>query len=128
MGMDYRYAGSASYPRYEEEIVKIAAVFGGRETKEIQEQHKEREARPYGYWFGYMFPRPGDVEQKFIFPEGTNELVMKWLNHPYDDMPSEEIEVVWGEVKKHPEIEAISYQIWYELRHLCMYHEMWSIS
>lgn len=129
MGMDYRYAGSASYPRYEEEIVKVAAVFGGKETKEIQEQHERCLEQPLGYWFGYMFPTKGDESiPKFLFPEGTNELVMKWLNHPYDDMPIEEIEVVWEEVKEHPEIEAISYQIWYELRHLCMYREMWSIS
>ena len=128
MGMDYCYAGSASYPRYEEEIVKIAAVFGGQETKEIQKQHEACEQRPMGYWFGYMHPNKGNVDQKFIFPEGTNEFIMKWLNHPYDDMPSEEVEKVWEEVQKHPEIEAISYQIWYELRHLNMYHEMWSIS
>lgn len=128
MGMDYRYAGSASYPRYEEEIVKIAAVFDGRETKEIHNYHEKCLQEPHGYWFGYMFPREDEDIPKFVFPEGTNPLVVKWLNHPYDDMPSEEIEVVWEEIQKHPEIEAISYQIWYELRHLNMYHEMWSIS
>lgn len=127
MGMDYRYAGSASYPRYEEEIVKVAAVFGGVETKEIQEQHEKCLKEPLGYWFGYMFPTKGDVE-KFAFPEGTNEIVAKWLNHPYDDLPAEEVAIVWEEVQKHPEIEGISYQIWYELRHLNMYHEMWYIT
>ena len=29
MGMDYQYAGSASYPRFDRELCLVAEVFGG---------------------------------------------------------------------------------------------------
>ena len=30
MGMDYRYAGSASYSRFDEEMTKVAEILGGK--------------------------------------------------------------------------------------------------
>ena len=33
MGMDYTYAGSASYDRFDEELTKVADVFCGKRIK-----------------------------------------------------------------------------------------------
>lgn len=128
MGMDYRYAGSASYPRYEEEIVAVAMVFGGRETKDIQDYHEKCLHEPLGYWFGYMFPKGDEDIPKFAFPEGTPEIIMKWLDHPYDDLTPEETKAIWKIVESHPEIQEISSQIWSELKQLVYYDEGWEIS
>ena len=40
MGMSYEYAGSASYPRFDEEVCAVAAVFGGVKTEELKKARK----------------------------------------------------------------------------------------
>lgn len=54
MGMDYRYAGSASYPRFEEELAAAAALLGCRKTDAAEFLKAEADARPLGIWFGFM--------------------------------------------------------------------------
>lgn len=89
MGMDYVWSGSASYPRFRQEIENIVKVFGGIDI------------------IG---------EPWFIFPKRTNTILVNWLNRPFNDLTEEETKVVWEEVRQHPEIEEISYQVWNELK------------
>ena len=52
MGMDYSYAGSASYPRFDRELCEVAKAFGGIETEHLRERRETEDERPMGYWFG----------------------------------------------------------------------------
>lgn len=119
MGMDYQYAGSANYPRFDRELCEVAKVFGGIETAHLKERKETESERPLGYWFGFL-SSDDSKEQKFIFPEGTNDILVKWFNDIYsENFTPEETKIVWENVSKHPEIKEISYQIWYELEALC---------
>ena len=67
-------------------------------------------------------------EVKFIFPDGTNEVLIKWFNDIYrEDFTSEETKIVWENISKHTEIKEISSQIWGELKTLCEYNEAWKV-
>ena len=100
MGMDYGYAGSATYSRFFNELRAVAIVFGGIETENLQE--------------------------RFVFPKGTNEILVRWFNNIYgEDFTAEETKAVWECVSQHPEIEDISGQIWYELEMLNEGNEAW---
>lgn len=126
MGMDYQYAGSSSYPRFDRELCSIAEVFGGVKTEHLKEREKTENERPFGYWFGFLSSDNSDLP-KFIFPEGTNDILVKWFNNIYDDFTEEDTKIVWQHISKHPEIEEISSQIWSELAELVEYDEGWSI-
>ena len=89
MGMDYVWSGSASYPRFYEELAKVNGIFHGQ---------------------GKICP------PNYTFPEGTNEILVKWFNHPFDDFTEEETKIIWELISAHPEIEEISPQIWNELK------------
>ena len=54
MGMDYQYAGSASYPRFDRELCEVAKVLGGVETAHLKERKETETERPFGYWFGFL--------------------------------------------------------------------------
>lgn len=114
MGMDYKYSGSASGLRFSKELCAVAEVFGGVKTN-------------------YLKDRKANVEHntdkpKFIFPKGTNEILVKWFNNVYDDFTTEETFKVTEEFIKHPEIKDISEQIWEELLHCAYYEEPWDIN
>ena len=127
MGMDYQYAGSASYPRFDRELCEVAKVFGGIETAHLKERKETENERPLGYWFGFL-SSDDSKEQKFIFPEGTNDILVKWFNDIYSEsFTPEETKIVWENVSKHPKIEEISNQIWYELEALCEDNEVWEL-
>lgn len=100
MGMDYHWSGSASYPRFEIELMYVAEVFGGQ----------KRIIRP-----------------QFLFPEGTNDLLVKWFNDIYGDFTNEETKTIWELVSAHPEIEEISWQIWNELKMCNELNDAWHI-
>lgn len=114
MGMDYSWAGSSSYPRFDRELCAVAGVFGGIKTEHLKEREATENERPCGYWFGFLSSDKSD-EPKFVFPEGTNETLVKWLNDIYGDFTAEETKTVRELVSQHPEIKEISDQIWYEL-------------
>ena len=40
MGMDFQYAGSASYPRFDKEVCAVAEIFGGEKTEHLKERLK----------------------------------------------------------------------------------------
>lgn len=127
MGMDYQYAGSASYPRFDRELCEVAKVFGGIETAHLKKRRETESERPLGYWFGFL-SSDDSKEQKFSFPEGTNDILVKWFNDIYSEsFTPEETKIVWKNISKHPEIEEISNQIWYELEALCEDNEAWEL-
>ena len=126
MGMDYRYAGSASYPRFDRELCSVVEVFGGIKTEHLKEREETENERPFGYWFGFLSSDSSDLP-KFVFPEGTNEVVVKWFNNIYEDFNKEETKIIWENISAHPEIKEISNQLWYELEMLVKYDEEWSI-
>ena len=127
MGMDYSWAGSASYPRFDRELCAVAEVFGGIKTEHLKERESTEHERPCGYWFGFLSSDHSD-KPKFVFPEGTNETLVRWFNNIYkDDFTVEETKTIWEHISKHTEIKEISEQIWYELEMLNKYDESWEI-
>jgi len=126
MGMDYQYAGSASYPRFDEEICSVAEIFGGIKTEHLKERKRTENERPCLYWLGFL-SSDRSAMPKFIFPEGTNEILIRWFNNPYKELTEEETKIVWEQISAHHEIENISRQLWSELKTLTEYDEGWSI-
>lgn len=127
MGMDYKYAGSASYPRFDRELCLVAEIFGGVKTEYLKEREATENERPLGYWFGFLSSSdPNSL--RFIFPDGTNEILVKWFNNIYDYFTAKETEIVWEHIKEHPEIREISIQIWSELEDLVDCGDSWYIS
>lgn len=107
MGMDYTHSGSANYPRFDREICAVAEVFGGKKSENLKERENTENERPFGYWFGFLSSDDSDLP-KFIFPEGTNDILVKWFNDIYGEFTIEETKTIWKEISKHPEIEDIS--------------------
>lgn len=127
MGMDFKYAGSASYPRFDRELCEVAKVFGGIETEHLKERKVTENERALGYWFGFLSSDDSDII-KFVFPNGTNVTLVNWFNNIYNKFSVEETETVWKYIKEHPEIEEFSSQIWNELRCLTDIGDYWDIS
>ena len=127
MGMDYRYAGSASYPRFENEIRQVAASLGCTPTERLAELERESKEKPLGYWFGCM-QDDGSGMPRFAVPDTLPEAVAKWLNSPYECRTPEETADIWDAVREKSEIRALSPQIWSELEWLARWHEGWDIS
>ena len=126
MGMDYQWAGSASYSRFDRELCAVAEVFGGIKTEHLREREATENERPCGYWFGFLSSDDSE-KTKFVFPEGTNSVLVKWFNNIYGDFTVEETKTVWEHISKHTEIEEISPQIWEELEILTEDDEAWCI-
>lgn len=126
MGMDYEYAGSASYPRFDRELCDVAAVLGGIETEHLKERKSTEDVLPFRYWFGFASSDDSD-EPKFAFPETVDRTVVKWFNNIYEHFTAEETKTVWIAISSHPEIQEISPQIWEELESRAKYAEGWHI-
>lgn len=126
MGMDFEYAGSASYPRFDRELCDVAVVLGGIKTEHLKEREATESDRPFGYWFGFASSDDSD-EPKFAFPETVDGTVVKWFNNVYDDFTAKETKIVWDAISAHPEIQEISPQIWEELKARAEYNEGWHI-
>lgn len=128
MGMDYEYSGSASYPRFDKELCAVAAVFGGQKTEHLKERKDSIPNGTVSYWFGFL---SGDdsKEPKFIFPENTDPILIKWFNDIYNEnFNAEETRIIWENIRQHPEIKEISSQMWHELEILADSGEAWYIS
>lgn len=100
MGMNYVWSDSASYVRFEIELTEIAKIFGGQ----------RRIRRPI-----------------FIFPDGTNESLVKWFNNVYEYFTKEETKIIWELISAYPEIKEISLQIWNELEKCVEFESGWYI-
>ena len=127
MGMDYQFAGSASYGRFDREVCTIAEVFGGTKTEHLTERLNTEHERPFGYWFGFM-SSDDSKEPKFAFPKDTNETLVKWFNNIYHDYTPEETKQIWKCISEHPEIGELSEQIYYELCTLNALGKGWHIT
>ena len=126
MGMCYEYEGSASYPRFDEEVCAVAAVFGGIKTEELKKRQESMRKDTFDYWFGFYIS-DNEHEQRFAFPEDANEVVAKWLNNIYEPRTAAETKEIWDQVREHHEIKEISIQIWGELRERYLRDEGWEI-
>ena len=126
MGMDFSYAGSASYPRFDRELCAVAEVFGGIKTEHLIERETTENERPFGYWFGFLSSDDSD-KPKFVFPKETNETLVKWFNNIYEYFTISETKTIWELVSQHSEIKEISSQIWTELEECVEYETGWEI-
>ena len=126
MGVDYRYAGSSSYPRFDREICEIAKIFGGEKTEDLikREENSSNEST-LDYWFGFL--KSTSKETNFVFPKGTDKTLIRWFNDPYDIFNEKETKVIWNHISKHSEIENISDQIWRELETLVKCGRGWYV-
>ena len=102
MGMSYEYAGSASYPRFDEEVCAVAAVFGGVKTKELKKRQESMRKDTFDYWFGSYIS-------------------------VYEPRTAAETKEIWDNVRVNYEIKDISSQIWNELRERYLRDEGWEI-
>lgn len=126
MGMDYQFAGSSSYPRFNKELEGIVKIFGGVLKSEIQEKIKKIPEGSVEWWLGK--PLTDDDGEKYIFPETISSTFIKWVNHPYDDLSSEETEEIYEILlTRQEEVADISIQIMDEFYHLIEYGEYWHI-
>lgn len=126
MGMSYEYAGSASYPRFDEEVCAVAAVFGGVKTKELEKRQESMRKDTFDYWFGHYISG-NENEERFAFSEDANEVVAKWLNNIYEPRTAAETKEIWDNVRVNYEIKDISSQIWNELKERYLRDEGWEI-
>ena len=118
MGMDYRSVGSASYPRFNDELKGIVELFGGKMVT-------NRKPKEQCTMVEYFMEEP----LRYEMPEGTPASVIKWVNNPYaEDFTAEETKEIYNFLKpKWNKVKAISGQIAEELR-CCVYDETnWSI-
>lgn len=103
MGMDYVWSGSASYRRFLKEMGEIAEVFGAQVCN------------------------TAEGVQYYVYYEPVPEVVVGWLDHPYDYFPPQRTKEIWEAVRQHPEIEEISWQIWNELEKCVEFEDGWYI-
>jgi len=110
MGMDFQYAGSASYPRFNDEIKGIVELFGG---KMITNRKPQEECNLIEYFM--------EKPLKYEFPENLPESFKKWANDPFEcKLTSEETKEIWEMLNtKREQVEEISSQILYEFDCLC---------
>ena len=129
MGMDYQYAGSASYPRFDKELTEVAKIFGGVPTKELRDkvQQGEEALKECGLAPEYWFGATNLEEDRFVFPEGTDELLVKWFNHPYDFLMPKETQYVGNIILSHKEIYDISSQIYSEWKDVVYFGDCWKL-
>ncbi len=124
--MDYQYAGSTSYPRFDRELCAVAEVFGGLKTDHLKNRIETEQDCSLDYWFGFL-SSDNSKEDKFVFPQNTDNILIKWFNNIYDEFTDEETLNIWKNISEHQKIKDISSQIWNELKTLVEYGEGWSI-
>lgn len=124
MGVDFKWMGSASNPRYYEEVEAIATkCFGATLNPQFVEDEKKVAksiTNPF-YMFGTVHKRP----DKFMFPEGTPEIIVAFCQKPVDEFY--EAKTLWDIFQQHPEIEQISDQIWEEVKCCARFGELYHV-
>lgn len=130
MGMDYKYAGSAGYQRFDTEIYGVAKIFGGKLTDDYEDRMNKAEGEKdntYRIWGTLNVTDADRQSDNFIFPDTTPQIISDWLNHPYKMQSPSETKEIFKIVCQHPEITEISIQIWTELSWLVSHREGWEI-
>ena len=121
MGMDYRYAGSASYLRFKEELTAVVSLFGGMPS----EQYKIKGAS-IQWWKSKSIL---ECDEKFIFTKEVPVSFKKWANHPYDELTLDETKEVQQFLSaQRKKVEEISSQIMHEFDSLIEFEDYWAIS
>lgn len=117
MGMDYKFAGSASYPRFNDELAAVVKLFGGK----MQTNRKPREECTM---VEYFMEEP----LEYTFPDGAPTVLCKWANDPYGEFTFEETEELYSILKtKWKKVKAASRQIAYEFDELHSWESRWHI-
>ena len=128
MSMDYQYAGCANYARFDKEICEVAKIFGGTLIEPYKSRMESADTKNHIYLFGLLNVSAEDRDaDKFVFPDGTPDIIVDWLNRPYKCRNADETREIWGYVSRHPQIANISDQIWKELEMLVHCNEGWLI-
>ena len=123
MGMDYQYAGSASYDRFGQEVDLVAKMFGGVQTPEFVQHQLAVKNGTVDWWMGKQHKFTG---RKYQFPKDTNEVFIKWVENPYAMLTKEEtLEVHSVLVRKYG---SIPIQILNEFETLVTLEECWYIT
>lgn len=118
MGMDYQFAGSSSYPRFNDELKAVVELFGGK-------METNRKPKEECTMLEYFMEEP----LKYSFPEGTSNVLCKWANEPYDKLAVAETEELYSILKtKWEEVKAASKQIADEFDELHSWGMAWSIT
>ena len=143
MGMDYLYAGSASYERFDNELSKIAIeLFDAKlndkflkrkeaQDKLIKNSQSISSGRTYIFPFGFLYSEKGDEkEEKIIFPKYTRKVIKKFFNNPYDEFTVEETKQIADIIlskNRINKVREISPQLFKELTFRRKYKEQWFI-
>lgn len=120
--MDYRYAGSASYSRFDREITEVAEVLGAKlkpEYQELMDKVKKAESENPNVFYVFGTINATDKSrkaEKYDFTERFDRIVKNWLNHPYKQQTIQDTVHIWEVVRDHPKVKEVSEQIWYELQ------------
>ena len=115
--MCYRFAGSASYPRFNDEVKAVVELFGG---KMLTNRKPPEECTALEYFM--------EAPLKYEFPDNTPEVLCKWANKPYKRLTVDETEELYSILKtKWKKVEIASKQIAYEFDKLHSKGLCWSI-
>ena len=123
MGMDYKYAGSASYDRFGNEVEIVAKLFGGVLTEEYVKHQKSIIEGTVDWWMGDHKKFTG---RKFTFPDGVDSTFVEWVEHPYKEFTSNETEKIYSILATKSN--DIPIQILSEFTSLVVYGEGWYIN
>lgn len=117
MGMDYQFVGSATYPRFNDEVKGIVELFGGKMIT-------NRKPKEQCTMVQYFMEKP--LRYKFLW--NTPFAFKKWANEPYGKFTLKETKKIYEFLKtKEKEVKRISEQILEEFSCCVMYNEPWQI-
>jgi len=118
MGMDYQFAGSASYPRFNDEVKGIVELFGGK-------LNMYRKPKEKCTMVEYFMEEP----LKYKYPHNFPFVLKKWANDPYGKFTAKETKKIYKVLlTKEEEVKNISGQILEEFKCCVIYNEAWQIS
>lgn len=119
MGMDYQFAGSASYDRFDIETIALAQALGGKLNPDFQRRMNNIQSKVF-YPFGIINVSEEDRQaDKFVFPDGFDEIIAHWLNHPFDEVSAMDTQHIYSILNIYPGMSSISPQIYTELQQCC---------
>ena len=115
MSMDYQFAGSSSYEKFDKEIIAIAERFGGKLNLEFQKRINNLQPGHF-YIFGITNVSEEDRKaDKFVFPDKFDRILAHWLNHPYDILSVKDTKHIWRILQRNAWMRSISPQIYSEM-------------
>lgn len=126
MSLDYKYSGSSGYARFEEELCNIAKLFGGVETKLLNDCRDKSHEDWISSMFGFM--DENNINNRFVFPDNAEKIIVKWFNDVFGDYTKKETKEIFNIFSlKKEEIKEISPQIWNELEQCVENNDSWYV-